>query len=257
MWINEKERAQPGGALKVVREPEVTFLAGTCLSWSSYCAMMEHKFSFTDMPPGPGYDDYLTRDGAWLIEFAGRECYQSWHNPAERDSDNYVRNIIRQCHYSVLEHVNVTFRFEGISRSLTHELIRHRHLSFSQLSQRYVDSGDSWYVCPPFFLTDYELYLEWRRITERQSRDVADLETLVRARHPELPNKQVREAVRSVAPNSIETKIVVTGNLRTWMELLPKRLSNGAEAEIRRLSEQVHEQLNEMYPFVFENVRGN
>lgn len=242
------QRAAPlGGGLKTVRGPKVTRLAATCLELGIDNQFATHEACF----------DHTGSDGEWLIEFAGRECYQSFHNPAGRTTAEYVRNIIKQGHYSVLEHVNVSYRVEGVSRSLTHELIRHRHFSYSQLSQRYVDSREAWFVCPPLFLSDYELFKEWERITLRQQQDLVALEELVRARHPALSQKKIREAVRSVAPNSIETKVVLTGNLRTFREFLPKRMSSHAEAEIQRLANAIHKDLNKLFPSVFDDVAGD
>mgnify|MGYP000577808351 CR=1 FL=1 len=91
-----------------------------------------------------------------LPEFAGRACYQSWdkHNPETASNAGYLANIIKQKHFSVLEHSSISFYIEGVSRSLTHEFVRHRHFSYSQLSQRYVDSSDVAFVLPPDFEGD-------------------------------------------------------------------------------------------------------
>ena len=79
-------------------------------------------------------------DGERLAEFAGRLCYMSQHNPAKRATREYLENIKKQGHGSVLEHANYSILLEGVSRSLTHELVRHRAgFAYSQLSQRYVD----------------------------------------------------------------------------------------------------------------------
>lgn len=233
-----------GTALKVRRGPKVTRLASTGLThaFETWAATHEHSFDHTGL------------DGEWLIEFSGRECYQSFHNPAKRTTDEYVRNLINQGHYSVLEHASVTYRLEGISRSLTHELIRHRHFSFSQLSQRYVDSSDSWVVCPPLFLTDPTLYHRWEQIVQCQLADIREMEELVSEVYPDLKQKAVREAVRSVAPNALDTKLVLTGNLRTFREFLPKRLSETAEAEIQRLARAIHHDLLTLHPAVFEGL---
>ena len=87
----------------------------------------------------------------FLHEFAGRACYQSFHrpNPATATNKDYLANTNSQGHFSILEHGSVTFYVEGVSRSLTHELIRHRHLSYSELSQRYVNVEDAAVVIPP------------------------------------------------------------------------------------------------------------
>lgn len=94
----------------------------------------------------------VTIEGAQHIaEFAGRACYQSWSRPNPDTATNaaYLAHILEVGHESVLEHGVASFYVTGVSRSLTHELVRHRHLSPSQLSQRYVDSADAGIVVPP------------------------------------------------------------------------------------------------------------
>ena len=89
-------------------------------------------------------------DGERLSEFAGRLCYMSQGNPASRPTREYLENIKKQGHGSVLEHANYSILLEGISRSLTHELVRHRAgFAYSQLSQRYVDESQAAFVVPP------------------------------------------------------------------------------------------------------------
>ena len=86
-------------------------------------------------------------DGERLAEFAGRLCYMSQKNPATRSTRDYLENIKKQGHGSVLEHANYSLLLEGVSRSLTHELVRHRAgFAYSQLSQRYVDETDASFV---------------------------------------------------------------------------------------------------------------
>jgi len=89
-------------------------------------------------------------DGERLAEFAGRLCYMSQRNPAQRSTREYLVNILKQGHGSVLEHANYSLLIEGVSRSLTHELVRHRAgFAYSQLSQRYVDESEASFVVPP------------------------------------------------------------------------------------------------------------
>src|ERR687889_2139847 len=101
--------------------------------------------------------------GEALAEFAGRACYQSWSkpNPATATNAGYLRHILEVGHLSVLEHGSVTFYLSGISRSLTHELIRHRHFSYSQLSQRYVPERDAAMVEPEVIAEDPELHAKF------------------------------------------------------------------------------------------------
>ena len=149
-------------------------------------------------------------DGERLAEFAGRLCYMSQKNPANRGTREYLENIKKQGHGSVLEHANYSLLVEGVSRSLTHELVRHRAgFAYSQLSQRYAT---------------YVALVE--KLMERYGW-VADK---VHRR------KMAREAARGVLPNSTETKIVVTANARAWRTMLELRSSEGAEFEIRRMA---------------------
>src|SRR5919199_2288314 len=106
-------------------------------------------------------------DGERLAEFAGRLCYMSQKNPAGRSTREYIENIKKQGHGSVLEHANYTLLLEGVSRSLTHEIIRHRAgWAFSQLSQRYVDESNAAFVVPPSVAGDEELERAWREQME-------------------------------------------------------------------------------------------
>ncbi len=179
-------------------------------------------------------------DGERLAEFAGRLCYMSQHNPAKRPTREYLENIKKQGHGSVLEHANYSLLLEGVSRSLTHELVRHRAgFAYSQLSQRYVDESHAAFVVPPAILGDQALEAAWRaQVESAQAAYVALVEQLM-DRYAWVADrihrrKMAREAARGVLPNSTETKIVVTGNTRAWRTMLELRSSEGAEMEIRR-----------------------
>lgn len=179
-------------------------------------------------------------DGERLAEFAGRLCYMSQRNPASRSTREYLENIKKQGHGSVLEHANYSILVEGVSRSLTHELVRHRAgMAFSQLSQRYVDESEANFVVPPAIIGDEALRSAWQeQIESAQTAYVALVEQLME-RYSWVADKvhrrkMAREAARGVLPNSTETKIVVTANARAWRTLLELRAGEGAELEIRR-----------------------
>ena len=181
-------------------------------------------------------------DGERLAEFAGRLCYMSQKNPANRDTREYLENIKKQGHGSVLEHANYSILIEGISRSLTHELVRHRAgFAYSQLSQRYVDESHAAFVVPPAIQGDDALVAQWKaQMESAQSTYVALVEKLME-RYGWVDDKvhrrkMAREAARGVLPNSTETKIVVTANARGWRTMLELRSSEGAEMEIRRMA---------------------
>lgn len=213
-------------------------------------------------------DDPWT-DGEYLIEFAGRGCYQSWSrpNPETADTRDYVtKNILGKGHESVLEHVSATFYITGVSRSLTHELIRHRHLSFSELSQRYVNVHDVKMVNPPLFREGMEMVAP-EMSAETREQHFQDNEYWKEAREgygelmdeftelfPGKTRKELREAARCVLPNATETKLTVTGNLRAWRHVIKLRGSLHADAEIRELAVELYRQLSDEYPSVFADM---
>ncbi|PZS34244.1 MAG: FAD-dependent thymidylate synthase [Pseudonocardiales bacterium] len=181
--------------------------------------------------------------GQALAEFAGRVCYQSWKKPNPRTATNagYLRHILEVGHLSVLEHGNVTFYLTGVSRSLTHELIRHRHFSYSQLSQRYVPERDAAMVEPAAIADDPELHAKFIAATEASLQAYTELLEGLEKRFAGIENatarrKQARQAARAVLPNATETRIVVTGNYRAWRHFVAMRASEHADVEIRDLA---------------------
>jgi thymidylate synthase (FAD) len=196
-------------------------------------------------------------DGERLAEFAGRLCYMSQKNPAKRDTREYLENIKKQGHGSVLEHATYSLLIEGVSRSLTHELVRHRAgFAYSQLSQRYVDESQAAFVVPPAIIGDDALVAQWQAQVEgAQTTYVALVEKLME-RYKWVEDKvhrrkMAREAARGVLPNSTETKIVVTANARGWRTMLELRSSEGAEFEIRRMAVAVLRVLQHEAPGFF------
>lgn len=183
-----------------------------------------------------------------LAEFAGRACYQSWDkpNPKTRSNEDYLANVIGLGHESVLSHASATFYATGVSRSLTHELIRHRFLSFSELSQRYVDAQDFSIVVPP--LLDGHEENEWRLSSIQNITVLTYLAIVDSLEAKGLTGKKAREAARAVLPGGIETKIVVSGNIRAWRDFLKQRLSPHADAEIREFAEKVYDHLHMIAP---------
>lgn len=181
-------------------------------------------------------------DGERIAEFAGRLCYMSQRNPAGRSTREYLENIKKQGHGSVLEHATYGILFEGISRSLTHELVRHRAgFAYSQLSQRYVDESEAAFVVPPAMVGDEPLMTAWRTQIESAQAAYVHLVDELMQRYGWVADKvhrrkMAREAARGVLPNSTETKIVVTANARAWRTMLELRSSEAAELEIRRMA---------------------
>src|SRR5436190_14020651 len=128
--------------------------------------------------------------GEALAEFAGRACYQSWRkpNPATATNAGYLRHILEVGHLSVLEHGTVSFYLTGVSRSLTHELIRHRHFSYSQLSQRYVPERDAAMVEPEAIADDPELHEMFAKAAEASVEAYESLLEGLEKRFADVPN---------------------------------------------------------------------
>ncbi len=196
--------------------------------------------------------------GQALAEFAGRACYQSWKkpNPSTASNAGYIRHIIEVGHLSVLEHGSVTFYLTGMSRSLTHELIRHRHFSYSQLSQRYVPERDAAMVVPDVIASDPELSEKFEAATEASLAAYNELlegleKKFASVENATLRRKQARQAARAVLPNATETRIVVTGNYRAWRHFVGMRATEHADVEIRALAVECLRQLKQAAPNVF------
>ena len=200
--------------------------------------------------------------GEALVEFAGRACYQSWSKPNPRTATNasYIAHIIDVGHLAVLEHATASFYITGISRSCTHELVRHRHFSYSQLSQRYVPENEASVVMPPGLEDDPELQQIVLAAADASRAAYDTLLAELEAKLDDQPNavlrrKQARQAARSVLPNDTETRIVVTGNYRAWRHFIAMRASEHADTEIRRLAIACLRELAGVAPAVFADFK--
>jgi thymidylate synthase (FAD) len=201
----------------------------------------------------PEYNHSAPTPADALGEAAGRLCYKSFRrpNPATASNDGYMLNILRQGHYSVLEHSSASFLVRGVSRALLAELSRHRHLSFSVVSQRYVSYSDTEPVIPPAAEgtpAETAIANAYADALKRYEWLVEDLT----ARG--LKRKQAREAARSVLPNAAPVDMVVTGNLRAWRDVLGKRWHDAADAEIKEFAGLVLGHLRSIAPNSFQDV---
>jgi thymidylate synthase (FAD) len=193
--------------------------------------------------------------GEALAEFAGRSCYQSWSkpNPSTATNAGYLDHVIEVGHLAVLEHGSVTFYVTGISRSVTHELVRHRHFSYSQLSRRQVPEN----VVEPAVIADDPVLHEKFLAATRASVDAYDeLLAGLEEKFADSPNatlrrKQARQAARAVLPNATETHIVVTGNYRAWRHFVAMRATEHADVELRALAVECLRELQKVAGNVF------
>jgi thymidylate synthase (FAD) len=210
------------------------------------------------------------RGGQDLAEFAGRGCYQSWRkpNPATATNTGYLKHILEVEHESVLEHGSVTFYIEDVSRSLTHEIIRHRHFSYSQLSQRFVVTKTTGeepvpgvdFIVPPLVREDFVageiLMSAWKSAHDHYEQLLERAEELADAQGMTgtTRNKAAREVARAVLPNMTPTAIVVTGNHRAWREAILKRANPAADREIRQLFVEIFRQLARQEPNIYQDM---
>ncbi|MDZ4388521.1 MAG: FAD-dependent thymidylate synthase [Gemmatimonadales bacterium] len=195
-----------------------------------------------------------------LVEFAGRLCYMSQKNPAKRTTGEYIKHLLEQGHGSVLEHATVTLLLEGVSRSATHELVRHRAgFAYSQLSQRYVGPEHLGFVIPPALLGNEAEESKFRAAMEEAAERYQAIAKDLEASYEWMDGgthrvKLAREAARSVLPNATETKIVVTGNMRAWRTFLEQRLGEGADREMRRLAAAILAVLRVTAPLIVSDI---
>jgi len=215
-----------------------------------------------------GWESDAEADGDYLPEVAGRLCYLSFSKPRPGGNKAYVDHIKEMAHGSVLEHTNVGLILTGVSRSLTHELVRHRAgMAYSQLSQRYVDEADTSFVVPPKLIDDVrretDIGRRWLQTVDNALHEyccivyrmLLPLPPASSQEEKTAARKAAREAARSVLPNATETHIMVTGNARAWRHFLEMRASLGADAEIRRLALAVYRKLLEVAPNLFGDYR--
>jgi thymidylate synthase (FAD) len=200
--------------------------------------------------------------GQALAEFAGRACYQAWEkvNPATATNEGYLRHVLEVGHLAVLEHASVTMYLTGLSRALAQELTRHRHFSYSQLSQRYLPQGDATFVEPALIAEDADLHEAFLAAadaalgTHRLLLDTLE-KGLDGVPNGNLRRKQALQAANAVLPAATETRIVVTGNYRAWRHFIAMRASEHADVEIRRLALACLRELLQVAPNVFRDFR--
>lgn len=218
-------------------EPRVTLLAHTKINDVAISEWMDIQ-------------DFST-DAETLLTMAGRNCYRSFHRPNEatrNDADYLQRTLSGQGHWSISEHATATLYFTGVSRAFLTELTRHRHLSFSVESQRFINAGDANIVLPPA-IRDRDEETQDRFIWSANQSIAAYEDTQIALRN--LPKKQRNEAARGLLPNCIETRMVVTGNLRAWHEVIQRRTQPDADAEIQEVMRLAARQLHTVSPVIF------
>lgn len=215
----------------------------------------------------PAYieDPTTLPDSSQLCKAAGQVCYASF-GPRRTTNENaaaYFERLTSAGHGSVLEHASFSFLLYGISRSVTHELVRHRAgVGVSQVSQRYVSGSVLRFVERPEYQSDPELHTLFEeradraaaeyeamadRLLERQEKGAA----LLDAEYKTDARKKVQQTARSLLPNETEAPMVFTGNVRALRHIVEMRADEHAESEIRNLAVRLFLCLVTVDPILF------
>src|SRR5438128_8658435 len=239
--------------IRVIREPTVYLLGRQNVDDAELDRFLQDH--------GVSWETDTEVAGEALTEVAGRVCYMSFARPRPGGNQAYVNHILEVAHGSVLEHAVWNFIFAGVSRSLTHELIRHRAgWGYSQLSQRYVDESVAEYVEPDDIAADPELHSIWLEAVAQSHQAYLRLAEKLQQKFATEPDRTVRrklarQAARSVLPNATETKIFVTANARALRHFIELRASRHAEVEIRKLAVKVLQIMQKEAPHIFQDYQ--
>jgi thymidylate synthase (FAD) len=199
--------------------------------------------------------------GQALVEFAGRAVYEAWDKPHPATATNlgYLQHLLEVGHLALLEHSTVTLYLTGLSGAVASELLRHRHLSASQLSPRHVPE-EAAVVEPAAIAADPVLHERFLAAADAALAAHAELLDGLEERFADGPGgalrrKQARQAARAVLPSALETRLVVTGNYRAWRHFVGMRGSEHADAELRAVALACLTELRAVAPNVFADFR--
>jgi thymidylate synthase (FAD) len=190
-----------------------------------------------------------TKDAERLSAAAARSCYSK--KPASRIIEEMdeeragkaISEITGMGHHSVIEHASYTFSIEGVSRAMTHQLVRHRIASFSQQSQRYVSLKDPSFVIPPTIDSDPELKREFEELMEG-----------IWSAYRQMADKVPVEDARYLLPNACTTNITVTMNARELWHFFELRCCNRAQWELRSVADEMLRQVKQVSPHIFSGA---
>jgi thymidylate synthase (FAD) len=202
----------------------------------------------------PSYKIEELRDGEAIlkaIERAGRTCYKSEDMITLDSAKKFVKRLIESGHHSVLEHPQMSVRFI-CDRGVTHELVRHRLVAYSQESTRYCNYAKGKFgkeitvIKPCFWQEDSYNYQIW----ERFCREIERVYMLL------IENDAPPQEARSILPNSLKTEIVATANLREWRHIFTLRTSGKAHPQMRQVMVPLLREVQERVPVLFDDIGG-
>jgi thymidylate synthase (FAD) len=247
---------------------------GVALASKPSVNLVAAKSFLAGFPKDYNFEDYIKDpvslpSAEILTKFAGQTCYMSFGKGRtwNKDAQKYFDNIITSGHGSVLEHANYTFLLWGVSRSFTHELVRHRAgVGYSQVSQRYVSGRVLRFVERPEYQKDKTLHKLFEERIDRAYKDYSDMANYLYGKQEKGYRilsgeqktdlrKKVQQVARSVLPNETEAPIVVTANIRAWRHMVNMRASDHAEIEIRNVFFNIFKLLKILAPKLFKDFR--
>lgn len=232
----------------IIREPQIYIVGRQVLDREAIDRFLEDQ--------GLTWETDTEVGGEQMVEAGGRICYMSF-GKGRKTNREYITNLVSMKHGSVLEHATWDFIITGVSRSFTHELVRHRAgWGYSQLSQRYVDESTANFVEPEIIARNERLHALWLNAVTTAHQAYRDLVEGLMESMPNVENKterrkRVREAARSVLPNATETMIFCSANARALRHFIELRGAEGAEAEIRRVALKLLRIMQQEAPTLF------
>ena len=251
--------------MRYLTEPKVYLVSRPSVDWEKIAELLADE----DLPGVPESIRAGGDESAAIVEVSARLCYMSFGR-GRKHIEDFITNLLSKGDGSVFEHVSYGFVITGVSRSLTHELVRHRAgFAYSQRSQRFVDESDSPFVVPPAISehgsekSEAILKQALEKASDSYEKLVEDLEASIPGQiemegvsedvfaTPWERRKAIRQAARAVLPNATETKIFVTANVRAWRHFIEMRGAVYADWEIRRLALAILEILREEAPLLF------
>ncbi len=199
----------------------------------------------------------MTENALAIIYAACRQCYSTEFagdllkkegGDSEKQAE-FVKRVVKSGHESPIEHVKFTFAVEGVSRVLTHQLVRHRLASYSQQSQRYVKKADFDYILPPSIEAEGEAKKEFIKIIDNIQASYKKMLKIFK--DDEKEGEKVNQDIRFILPQAFETKIVITMNCRELLHFFKQRCCARAQWEIRNLADKMLEICKQRLPAVF------
>jgi thymidylate synthase (FAD) len=248
----------PGVVMLARPQTNVAGLAGFLEGFDTELGFLSYLDDPTPLP-----------DSSQLCKTSGQTCYLSF-GPRRTKNENaaaYIERLTSAGHGSVLEHANFSFLLYGISRSVTHELVRHRAgTGFSQVSQRYVSGAVLRFVERPEYQEDEELHGLFEERADRAAAEYQEMAdrllerqeggaSMLTADYKTDARKKVQQTARSLLPNETEAPMVFTGNVRALRHIVEMRADAHAESEIRNLAVRIFLCLRTADPILFGDYR--